>query len=284
MRRQNTLRTLAGAILPLTLLLSSCASGQPSGGSSASANAEKAYSASTNPDNQAIEKVENLASLSDNVARAYQRSLSQCMTERGFPNYKVPAGETEPPLLQTTGFEPLTVADARTRGYKERWSLVTAELEEQSRTMSDAEMQALNGTEGKGGCQQEATRAVFGSEESRATIRKVYITAVHYLNNDAITKDLGPATEKWAQCMKERFGGDYTSPDMARLQYRQNNQDTHELAINDATCREATGLDTEQRKMAIAYLSSFLEKEQGLIEQVTTAKKTAEENARKILS
>ena len=206
------------------------------------------------------------------------------MTERGFPNYKVPAGETEIPLLQTAGFEPLTVADARTRGYKERYSLVTAELEEQSRTMSEAEMQALNGTEGKGGCQQEATRAVFGSEESRAIIKKVNVTAVRYLNNDAIFKDLEPAAEKWAQCMKERFGGDYTSPDMAREQYRQNNQDTHELAINDATCREATGLDAEQRKMAIAYLSSFLEKEQGLIEQVTTAKKTAEENARKILS
>jgi len=182
--------------------------------------------------------VENLASLSDNVVRAYQRSLSQCMAERGFPNYKVPAGETEIPLLQTAGFEPLTVADAR----------------------------------------------AFGSEESRAIIKKVNVTAVHYLNNDAIFKDLGPATEKWAQCMKERFGGDYTSPDMAREQYRQNNQDTHELAINDATCREATGLDAEQRKMAIAYLSSFLEKEQGLIEQVTTIKKTAEENARKILS
>ncbi len=284
MRRPNTLRTLAGAILPLTLVLSSCASGQPSADSSASANPEKAYSASKSPDSQAIEKVENLASLSDNVARAYQRSLSRCMAERGFPNYKVPAGETEPPLLQTAGFEPLTVADARTRGYKERWSLVTAELEEQSRTMSDAEMQALHGTEGKGGCQQEATRAVFGSEESRAIIKKVNVTAVRYLNNDAIFKDLEPATEKWAQCMKERFGGDYTSPDMAREQYRQNNQDTHELAINDATCREATGLDAEQRKMAIAYLSSFLEKEQGLIEQVTTAKKTAEENARKILS
>lgn len=172
MRRQNTLRTLAGALLPLTLLLSSCASGQPSADSSASANAEKAYSASKSPDSQAIEKVENLASLSDNVVRAYQRSLSQCMAERGFPNYKVPAGETEPPLLQTAGFEPLTVADARTRGYKERYSLVTAELEEQSRTMSDAEMQALNGTEGKGGCQQEATRAVFGSEESRAIIKR----------------------------------------------------------------------------------------------------------------
>ena len=86
--------------------------------------------------------------------------------------------------------------------------------------MSDAEMQALNGTEGKGGCQQEATRVVFGSEESRAIIKKVNVTAVHYLNNDAIFKDLGPATEKWAQCMKERFGGDYTSPDMAREQYR----------------------------------------------------------------
>ena len=118
MRRQNTLRTLAGALLPLTLTLSSCASGQPSADSSASANTEKAYSASKSPDSQAIEKVENLASLSDNVARAYQRSLSQCMTERGFPNYKVPAGETEPPLLQTAGFEPVTVADARTRGYK----------------------------------------------------------------------------------------------------------------------------------------------------------------------
>lgn len=92
MRRPNTLRTLAGAILPLTLLLSSCASGQPSADSSASANAEKAYSASKSPDSQAIEKVENLASLSDNVVRAYQRSLSQCMAERGFPNYKVPAG------------------------------------------------------------------------------------------------------------------------------------------------------------------------------------------------
>lgn len=284
MRRQNTLRTLAGALLPLTLLLSSCASGQPSAGSSASANAEKAYSASTSPDSQAIEKVENLASLSNNVVRAYQRSLSQCMAERGFPNYKVPAGETEIRLLLKAGLEPLTVADARARGYEEHSSLVTAELEEQSRTMSDAEMQALYGTEGKGGCRQDATRAVFGSEESYETIRKVNVTAVHYLNNDAIIKDLGPATEKWAQCMKERFGGDYTTPDMARLQYRQNNQDTHELAINDATCREATGLDAEQRKMAIAYLSSFLEKEQGLIEQVTTAKKTAEENARKILS
>lgn len=284
MRRQNTLRALAGALLPLTLVLSSCASGQPSADSSASANAEKAYSASKSPDSQAIEKVENLASLSDNVARAYQRSLSQCMTERGFPHHKAPAGEAETPLLLQADLEPLTVADARARGYEERYSLATTALEEQSRTMSDAEMQALNGTEGKGGCQQEATRAVFGSEESRATIRKVYITAVHYLNNDAIFKDLGPATEKWAQCMKERFGGDYTTPVMAREQYRQNNQDTHELAINDATCREATGLDAEQRKIAIAYLSSFLEKEQGLIEQVTTIKKTAEENARKILS
>ena len=151
MRRQNTLRALAGALLPLTLVLSSCASGQPSTGSSASANAEKAYSASTSPDSQAIEKVENLASLSDNVVRAYQRSLSQCMTERGFPNYKVPAGETGIPLLRGAGLEPLTVADARARGYEERSSLVTAELEEQSRTMSDAEMQALYGTEGKGG-------------------------------------------------------------------------------------------------------------------------------------
>ena len=164
MRRQNTLRALAGALLPLTLVLSSCASGQPSTGSSASANAEKAYSASTSPDSQAIEKVENLASLSDNVVRAYQRSLSQCMTERGFPNYKVPAGETGIPLLRGAGLEPLTVADARARGYEERSSLVTAELEEQSRTMSDAEMQALYGTEGKGGCRQEATRAVFCSE------------------------------------------------------------------------------------------------------------------------
>ena len=112
------------------------------------------------------------------------------MTERGFPNYKVPAGETEISLLLKAGFEPLTVADARARGYEERYSLATAALEEQSRTMSDAEMQALNGTEGKGGCQQEATRAVYGSEESYETIRKVYITAVHYLNNDAIIKDL----------------------------------------------------------------------------------------------
>ena len=67
------------------------------------------------------------------------------MAERGFPNYKVPAGETEIPMLQTAGFEPLTVADARTRGYKERYSLATAALEEQSRTMSDAEMQAQIG-------------------------------------------------------------------------------------------------------------------------------------------
>ena len=160
MRRQNTLRTLAGAILPLTLVLSSCASGQPSADSSASANTEKAYSASKSPDSQAIEKVENLASLSDNVARAYQRSLSQCMTERGFPNYKVPAGKTEIPLLLHADLEPLTVADARARGYEERYSAATTALEEQSRTMSDAEMQALNGTEGKGGCQQERSTSL----------------------------------------------------------------------------------------------------------------------------
>jgi hypothetical protein len=206
------------------------------------------------------------------------------MTERGFPNYKVPAGKTEIPLLLQADLEPLTVADARARGYEERYSAATTALEEQSRTMSEAEMQALYGTEGKGGCMQEAARAVFGSEESYETIRKVNVTAIHYLNNDAIFKDLGPATEKWAQCMKERFGGGYTTPVMAREQYRQNNQDTHELAINDATCREATGLDAEQRKIAIAYLSSFLEKEQGLIEQVTTSQKTAEENAQKILN
>ena len=97
MRRQNTLRTLAGAILPLTLLLSSCASGQPSADSSASANAEKAYSASTasqsnsasaTVDTQATEKVNALISIADNVERAYQRLASECMVSKGYPDRK----------------------------------------------------------------------------------------------------------------------------------------------------------------------------------------------------
>ncbi len=49
---------------------------------------------------------------------------------------------------------------------------------------------AIGAAEGKGGCQQEATRAVFGSDESRAIIKKVNVTAVHYLNNDAIFSGL----------------------------------------------------------------------------------------------
>ena len=56
-----------------------------------------------------------------------------------------------------------------------------------------------------------------------------------------------------------------------------------QTAIDDATCREKINYEEKTEQILDTYMTTFLEKEQDLIERVTTSQKTAEENARKIL-
>ena len=176
MRRQNTLRTLAGALLPLTLLLSSCASGQPSADSSASANAEKAYSASTAPqsssasatasatvDTQATEKVNALIAISDNVERAYQRLASECMVSKGYPDRKTYYMVETFPVRDLLSPLPLSVEYANKSGYPSPTPPSRYAHLEDTVKMTEQEIYAFHGDNGKGGCREEAELKLYGS-------------------------------------------------------------------------------------------------------------------------
>lgn len=68
------------------------------------------------------------------------------------------------------------------------------------------------------------------------------------------------------------------------LTVKQTEQQTIDNATADAQCREKTNYEKTLKDINNAYLTTFLADKQNLIQQVTEAKKTAENNAPKILN
>ena len=216
MRRQNTLRTLAGALLPLTLLLSSCASGQPSADSSASPNAEKAYSASTAPqsssasatasatvDTQATEKVNALIAISDNVERAYQRLASECMVSKGYPDRKIYYMVETFPVRDLLSPLPLSVEYANKSGYPSPTPPSRYAHLEDTVKMTEQEIYAFHGDNGKGGCREEAELKLYGSGTLAGTREVVTEKLLSYIRTSVIDGAYSSLDDEWARCMAD---------------------------------------------------------------------------------
>ena len=295
MRRQNTLRALAGALLPLTLVLSSCASGQPSADSSASANAEKAYSASTAPqsssasasatatvDTQATEKVNALIAISDNVERAYQRLASECMVSKGYPDRKTYYMVETFPVRDLLSPLPLSVDYANKSGYPSPVPPSRYASLEDTVKMTEQETQAFYGDDGKGGCRKEAELKLYGSGTLAGTREVVTEKLLSYIRTSVINGAYSSLDGEWERCMAER-GYTYSSSDIA-YDAVHGKPAERQTAIDDAACREKINYEEKTEQILDTYMTTFLEKEQDFIEQVTAANKAAEENAQKILS
>ena len=293
MRRQNTLRALAGALLPLTLVLSSCASGQPSTDSSASANAEKAYSASTAPqsssatasatvDTQATEKVNALIAISDNVERAYQRLASECMVSKGYPDRKTYYMVETFPVRDLLSPLPLSVEYANKSGYPSPTPPSRYAHLEDTVKMTEQEIYAFHGDNGKGGCREEAELKLYGSGTLAGTREVVTEKLLSYIRTSVIDGAYSSLDDEWARCMAER-GYTYSSSDIA-YDAVHGKPAERQTAIDDAACREKINYEEKTEQILDTYMTKFLEKEQDFIEQVTTANKAAEENTQKILS
>lgn len=299
MRRQNTLRALAGALLPLTLVLSSCASGQPSADSSASANAEKAYSASTAPqsssasasasatasatvDTQATEKVNALIAISDNVERAYQRLASECMVSKGYPDRKTYYMVETFPVRDLLSPLPLSVEYANKSGYPSHVPPSRYASLEDTVKMTEQETQAFYGDDGKGGCRKEAELKLYGSGTLAGTREVVTEKLLSYIRTSVVDGAYSSLDGEWERCMAER-GYTYSTSDIA-YDAVHGKPAEKQTAIDDAACREKINYEEKTEQILDTYMTTFLEKEQDFIEQVTTANKAAEENAQKILS
>ena len=100
--------------------------------------------------------------------------------------------------------------------------------------------------------------------------------------NAAITSDDAVAIDgEWSVCMKDK-GYDYSSPSKAIVSVV-NKSEAYEVAVADATCREQVRFEERTEELLDAYMTTFLNDNQALLERVAQAKKNAEANAPKIL-
>ena len=249
-----------GVILSVGFLLAGCAGGASSTQSSPSSDTQQNISAAATIDTQATEKVDSMIFTSDNVERAYQRLASDCMVSKGYPDRKTYYMVETFPVRSLLSPQPLSVEYARNSGYP-----------------SPTPPSRYASLEGSINLTEQEVKAYYGDNGNEVTKKLLpYIRAS--VSNGAYSS----LDDEWAHCMAER-GYTYSSSDIAYDAVR-GKPTEQQTAIDDATCRERINYEEKTEQVLDAYMTTFLEKEQGLIEQVTTAKKTAEENARKILS
>ncbi len=243
-------------------------------------------------DQQAKEKVNNLFSISPAAHQAQQKALANCMQEKGFswtPQESPQSFDVrslyQPPLL--------TPEDAETYGYQ------TPSLELESAgtfPQSEEAMRAYGGDPEKGsvsvdgvsgaiakdGCLATSYEKVFGSAEAGVLFTSgISNVPLPYVSEASLEgASYKKALEEWRSCMKNKYQVDIATPDLAVID---TSMDSKTLAIYDANCREEANFETAVEEDLDAYLTTFLEEEAGLIDQITQAKRTAEENAPKIL-
>ncbi|MDO5750338.1 MAG: hypothetical protein Q4P78_03925 [Rothia sp. (in: high G+C Gram-positive bacteria)] len=280
------IRTLLGTAVALIALVTSCAA--PSGtfqqgDSSPAMHGE--ITPATEVDTQAMSKVNNLFSEPEIVAQAYKKLVNDCMASRGFPEYKAARqGRAHYSVRSLMVPAPLTIEQATTRGYPPLLERDADSTPEES--VTEAQAKALMGQSSEEtrdgqpviGCRYIAQEEIFGDAQGASTFYGGSNNApLAYINKAKQTPEMMHIHQQWSECMKKR-GYQYLSPDEAYLQGREEN-----LPRQDAECREEIGYEQAITNQLNAYLTSFLNENQVLIERIAQAKKNAEENAPKIL-
>ena len=233
-----------------------------------------------NVDSQAVEKINDIIVTPELINNALQKAATQCMTSRGFQaqaQYYMPPSETVRDFVVPTQ---LSIQEARDNGYNTARSRVAREREN-TNFMSPEEVQAYQNPSSGDSCQKTAQVNVFGD----ADLTKLYFDVGKYILpyvNAAITsEDAQNLDKEWSECMASK-GHNYPSPSAAIVDVV-GKSEAHEVAVADATCREQVRFEERTEEILDAYMTTFLNDNQALLERVAQAKKNAEANAPKLL-
>lgn len=246
--------------------------------------------AASSPDSQAIEKVNTLFSMAPAAQQAKEVATAQCLQEQNLTWPQRPASQSFSIRSQLSP-SPLSPEDAQQYGYQKP----ATNIEQNLPAIDDASWAAYMGNPENGGisvegvpgaiaadgCLAQSYKAVFGSAEAgvlfESGILNLPLPYVNAVKEDERYSDL---IGLWRTCMKDQHGVEIDNPDLATID---TSMDSHQLAIYDAQCRQQVNFEEVTTDILNAYLTTFLADNEGVIDQLTQAKQTAEKNAPEIL-
>lgn len=222
--------------------------------------------------------------------QAKEKAVVQCIQAKGLTWQERPASQAFDIRSQMSP-EPLSVEDAQQYGYQKPGP----NLEQDSPPIDDAALAAYRGNPENGsvtvdgvpggiaadGCLAQSYKEVFGSAETGVLFESGILNLpLPYINAAQADDRLVELDKKWATCMKDQHGVEIATPDLAM---NDTSMDSHQLAIYDAQCRQEVNYEKVTQEVLNAYLTTFLADQEGVIDQLTQAKQTAEKNAPAIL-
>lgn len=255
-------------------------------------NQEQNITAAANPDPQAMQKIDQLFSLSSTQYEAKQKAIKECMASKGFI-YTPNTSQAQRSLRSFIGPAELSLDQARSVGYQNQSSTVP---ELATGLEKPGAMEAFSGTpdsktisvEGiPGGVKEDSCIAsayadLFGNVETGVFFEGGSMNLpLPYLNAAAVDTKMQELNKEWANCMENDHSLKFESPAII-AQYP--DQQTIDTAVADAQCRQKTNYETELLSINNSYLTTFLNNNQDIIQQISDAKKVAETNAPAILN
>ncbi|MFW0118475.1 hypothetical protein ACN08Y_00880 [Rothia sp. P5764] len=261
-----------------------------SSGTASDASSDSEIKAAIRIDPQAIEKVNTLFNMTPAAQQAKEAAIAQCMQAKGL---------TWPARLADQAFDirsqfspkPLSIEEAQQYGYQTQ----NSNPEQDAPFVDDATWDAYTGSpengniavEGipgaiaKDGCLAQSYKEVFGSVETGVLFESGILNLpLPYLNAAVADKRIVELDKQWATCMKDQHGLEIATPELAAVD---TSMDSQQLAVYDAQCRQEVKYEEGATEVLNAYLTTFLADQQGVIDQLTQAKQTAEKNAPVIL-
>lgn len=246
--------------------------------------------AAASPDSQAIEKVNTLFSMTPAAQQAKEVAIAQCLQAKNLNWQERPTSKVFDIRSQLSP-KPLSLEDAREYGYLSP----DPNFEELDSSVDDTVLAAYGGNPENGsvtvdgipgaiaadGCLAQSYKDVFGSAEVGVLFESGILNLpLPYINATQADDRLVELDKQWATCMKDQHGVEIENPDLAAID---TSMDSRQLAVYDAQCRQEVKYEETTREVLNAYLTTFLADREGIIDQLTQAKQTAEKNAPAIL-
>lgn len=236
----------------------------------------------SNPDEYAVEKVNQLFNISTNTRALLEEEIFQCMSDKGLAYEKKIIVSSDYNVRDYMLPKPLTLENARSNGYSSE-SLYLEQNQLPADTSSSM-FEALNGTEngdvisvagvsGKirsDGCLAKAYTEVYGSPEAGVLIEAGGSSLpIPYLNAAHLDQSLIELDDRWSQCMEKDFSLNFENPDFTNISPESG---TIEVAVADATCRETVEYEKNVHQTMNAYLTTFLQDNENIIAEINDIK------------
>lgn len=272
------------------LIFSGCTANDTTTARSEAEQPENGIVPATQPDSQAIEKINTLFSMTPAAQQAKEVAVAQCLKSQGY-TWDLQSVSESYDIRSDFSPRPLSVEEAQERGYQ----TLSTNSEQNQPDIDDATWAAYMGNPENGGisvdgipgtiaadgCLAQSYKAVFGSAEAgvlfESGIQNLPLPYIGAAQMDSKQEELN---QRWSACMKDHYGIEIQTPDLASVD---TSMDSHQLAMYDAQCRQEVNYEEVTTEILNAYLTTFLTDNEGIIDQLTQAKQTAEKNAPEIL-